>query len=83
MVHLGQVVLDGVLVAHAAEDMLDVPDVLLARRELNAVVGQPRVDLVGHSLYQDMQELGRLLASALHEPDEGELAGAVVRHEQA
>jgi hypothetical protein len=78
VVHLGQAVLDGGLVAHAVEDVLDVPDVLLARRELDApgsgpgqaVVGQHRVDLVGHRLDQGTQEPGCLhLAGALHELD--------------
>ena len=39
MVHLGQPVLDPVLIANAVEGVLAVPDVLLAGRELDAVVG--------------------------------------------
>jgi hypothetical protein len=78
MVHLGQAVLDSVLVAHAVEDMLAVPNVLLAWRELDAVVGQYRMDEVGHGQDQVTQELGGLhLAYTLHKTNKGELAGAV------
>jgi hypothetical protein len=37
VVHLGQLVLDAVLIADPVEDVLAVPDVLLARGELDAV----------------------------------------------
>ena len=47
MVHLGQPMLDVVLAADAVEDVLAVPYVLLARRELDAVVGEHRMDAVG------------------------------------
>jgi hypothetical protein len=84
VVHLGQPVLDPVLVAHTIEDVLEVPDVLLAGRELDAVVGEHGVDAVGNRLDQVAQELRRFhLARALDQAGEGELARAVDGHEQA
>ena len=66
MVHLGQPVLDPVLVADPVEDMLAVPDVLLARGELHAVVGEHRVDLVRDGLDHGFQEAcGDIDAGAL------------------
>ncbi len=50
MVHLCQPVLDVMLAADAVEDVLAVPDVLLARRELEAQVGEHRMDAVRHGL---------------------------------
>jgi hypothetical protein len=84
VVHLGQPVLDPVLAADPVEDVPAVPDVLLARGEPHAVVGEHRVDAVGHRRDQAAQELrGLHLARAPHEAGEGELARAVGRHEQA
>jgi hypothetical protein len=83
VVHLAQPVLDAVLVAHAVEDVPAIVDIAFARGELDAVVGQDRVDLVGHGLDQFAQELGRFhLACAFHETSKGELAGAVDSYEQ-
>jgi hypothetical protein len=84
MVHLGQAMLDAVLVADPVEDVLAVPDVLLAGRELDAVVGQQRVDPIGHGRDQVAQELcGFHLAGALDQAGEGDLRGSIDRHEQA
>ena len=72
-----------VLFAEASEDAAAVPDILLARRELHAIVGQHGVDAVRDGLDQLAQELGRLrLAGATDQADEGELAGAVDGHEE-
>jgi hypothetical protein len=52
MVHLGQLVLDVVLVTDPIEDVLDVPDVLLASGKLHAVISQHGVDEVGDDFDQ-------------------------------
>ena len=67
VVHLGEPVLDVVLLAHTIEDVRAVPDVLLARGELDTIVGQDRVDAIRDRLDQIAQELGGLhLARTLH-----------------
>ena len=83
MIHLGQLVLDVVLIADPVEDVLDVPDVLLTRSELHTVVSQHGVDAVGDGLDQVAQEVGRLrLSSALDETDKDEFAGAIDSDEE-
>lgn len=84
VVHLGQPVLDAMLVAHAVEDILAVVDVARAVGELDGIVGQHRMDAKGHGLGQVALELGRLhLACAFDQAGHGELAGAVDGDEQA
>jgi len=53
------------------------------RRELDAVVGQDRVDLVGHGFEETAKEVGRdPRRGFLVQLDEGELRGAVNRDEE-
>src|SRR6478752_6792609 len=80
--------LDAVLVADAVEHVPTVTgcrarSVARCVAELLAVVGQDRVDVVGHSLYQGAQEVRRdvSIGSCL-QPGEGKLRGSVDRHEQ-
>ena len=77
MVRLGEAVLDVVLAANAVEHVQSVTG-CRARTprghiaELNAVVGQHRVDGVGHGLNQGLQEAdGRLDADGLMQLGEG------------
>ncbi len=58
MVHLGQALVDGVLPANTAEGVFEGEPVLLAVGELDAVIGQDRMDLVRHRCDQIAQELG-------------------------
>jgi hypothetical protein len=84
MVHLGQPVLDAVLAADAVEDVLRVPDVPLARGEMDAVIGQDGMDLLGDGLDQLTQELSSFhFARVRDQADEGELARAIGGHEEA
>ena len=85
MLDLGETVLDAVLATAHVEHVRDVlcrGAVGVARREgeLDAVVGQYRVDRVGHGLYQgDEEGRGRRPAGLRDKLDEGELAGPVDR----
>lgn len=82
MVHPGQPVLDAVLIADAIEDVLAVPDVFLTRGELYAIVGQDDVDAIRHCRRQISQKLRCLhLSGTFNQTNEGELAGAIDRHE--
>ena len=84
VVPLRQPGFDVVLVAHAIEDVLESPDVLLTVGELNTVVGEHGMDAVGHDLDQLAEELHCLhLAGALDQADKGELAGTVDADEEA
>lgn len=83
MVHLGQPVLDVVLGTDTIKDVLAVPDVSLARGKLDAIVGQDDVDAIRHCCCQVSQKLRCLhLAGTFDQTDEGELAGAIDRHEE-
>jgi hypothetical protein len=66
------------LMAHAVEDMTAGVSIPLATSELNAVVGQYRMDLVGYGGNQVAQELGGdHFVSFLVQLGVGDLAGAV------
>jgi len=78
MVHFRQPVLDFVFAAYAIEDMFERHGVRGSFGELNAVVGQDRVDLVRACLDQMAQELrGVHLAGLFVKLDEDELRRAV------
>ena len=86
MVRLGQPVLDAVGLADHGKahwpriDGVPVPGLLC---ELNTVISQNRVDLVGHSLKHVPKELpSRLLVSRCNELRDGELGCAVDADEQ-
>lgn len=84
VVHLGQPVLDTVLIADAIEDVLAVADVAHAIGELDGVIGEHCVDTVRHGLDQFAQELRSLhLACTLDEANKGEFAGGVDGHKHA
>ena len=84
MIDLGEPVLDAVLAANPVEDMEPVIFMAGVTGELDAVVGQHRMDGVRNHLDQLAQELGRdHLARLLMELDIGELGGPVDGHEQA
>jgi len=74
MVHLCQAMLDPVLRADPVEDVLHRIAILFAVCELDAVVGEDRVDSVGQRRDEITQELGSgHLAGLLLQPHEGEL----------
>lgn len=84
VVHFSQPVVDLMFTADAVEDVFECKCILLAIGELDAVVRQDRVDLVGHSRDKIAQELsGHHLARPLMQFDIGELGGAVDGHEEA
>lgn len=84
MLHLGQPVLDVVLVTDAIENVVEGIFVMSVVGELNAVVGQNDVDAVGHGRDQIAQELRRdHLATFLMQLDKRELARSIDRHKQA
>jgi hypothetical protein len=58
MIEVGEPVLEAVGMAHPVEDVTEGVLIPLAIGELNAVAGQYRMDLVGHSGHQVAQELG-------------------------
>lgn len=82
MVWLGQPMLDAVFLADAFEDM-DQPPRLAAARvldELDTVVGQHRVDPIGHGFDQYLQKGSRRqLGGAAIDTGEDQLRGAVDR----
>lgn len=83
MLDLGQSMLDAVLPACAAEDMLKGIAIPRTICELDAVVCQYRVETVGNGLDEVLQKPGGLQLSCLWvQFSEGKLAGAVDRHEQ-
>ena len=81
---LGQSVIDSMLVANSVEDVVEGVFVVRHVGELDAVIGQHRVDGIGHRRDQVAQELGGdHLAGLLMQFDKRELAGPVDGHEQA
>lgn len=73
---LGQAVLNAALVTDPVEDMVEGIYVVGVIGELDTVVGQHRMDRIGHSLDQVAQELGGdHLAGLCMQLDEHELAG--------
>jgi hypothetical protein len=84
MLHLGEAVIDAVLVADPVKDMVEgifMPGVV---GELDAIISEYGVDGVGHGCDQIAQELSRDdLAGLLMQFDEREIARPVDRHEQA
>ena len=84
MVDLGQAVLDAICHADAVEDVLEGVAVPLVVAELDAVVGEDRVDRVRYGCDQVAQELsGFHLAGRTVQFGIDELRGAVDSHEQA
>jgi hypothetical protein len=87
MIDLGEAVLDAVFLASHGEHVGHVAGrwaVGVTRREagLDAVVGQDRVDAVGHGGNKGFEEgRGCDAGGALDQLDKGELAGAVDGHE--
>ena len=86
MVGLGQPVLDAVGLADHVEAHwpgVDAVSVLGLLRELDSVVGQDGVDLIGHSLEHVLQELpSRLSVSRVNELGDSELGRPVDANEQ-
>ena len=83
MVRLGEAVINAVLSAHAVEDMDTRELVLLAVGELDAVIGQHRMQLVGHGLDEIAEKLGcDHLGRSGMQFGVSELARAVDGHEQ-
>ena len=86
MVRLGQAVLDAVCLTDHVEahrpgiDSVPVPRLL---RELNAVIRENGVDLIGLGFEQELKELpGRLSVSCGNELGDGKLGGPVDSDEQ-
>lgn len=82
--HLGQTVLDTVFITNPAEDVMEGINIAGPIGELDAVIGQNRVDFVENGLDQAPKEprcdhFTRLLMKL----DKGELAGPVDGDEQA
>ena len=72
--------LDAVVLAGATEDVADpaLRDTLVAIDELDAIVGQDGVDLVGHCLDQRLEEgRGCEFGGFAIDPGEHELGGAI------
>ena len=83
VLHLGQTMLDAVLVADAIEDVVEGVDVAGAVGELDAIVGQNGLDGIGDRRHQIAQELSGLhLTGCGMELGEGEFGGAVDGHEE-
>jgi hypothetical protein len=83
MVGFGEPVLDAVLVADPAEHVSDEVAGPVALDELNAVVGQNGVHLVGNGLYEHLEEgCGRELGRLAIDAGEHELRSAVDGDEQ-
>lgn len=83
MLHLGQTMLDAVFVADPIEDVMEGVFVACLIGELDAVIGQHRMDRIGDGRDQVAQELGSdHLACFPMQFDKGELAGSVDCHEQ-
>ena len=84
VIRLGQAVIDVVFTAHAVEDVATCEQVLLTVGELNAVVGEQRVQLLGHGLDEIVEKLRR---DQLRRPrvqfSVSKLAGAVDGYKQA
>lgn len=85
VVGLGESMLDAIALAGAPEDVSDpgLRHALIAIDELDAIVGQDGVDLVGHGPHQHLEEggcgqLGRLAVDA----GKDQLRGAIDRDEQ-
>ena len=87
VIRLGETLLDVVGPTDHVEAHLSIESgISVARRinELDAIVGQNRVDLVRHGFEQVFEEfLGRSPVDCLGELDDGELARAVGGNEQA
>ena len=84
MLDLGQPVLDALFVTDLVEDVVEGVFVMRHVGELDAVVGQHGMDRMRYGRDQIAQELGSdHLAGLSMQLDEGELAGAIDRHEQA
>lgn len=58
MLHLGQAMLDAVIVADPVEDVLEGISITSPVGELNAIIGQDGMNGVGHGRDQIAQELG-------------------------
>ena len=84
VVRFGQAVFDAVLVTDAApEEVPEGPAVFLSVRELDTIVGEHRVDLIGHDLDQATEEPnGRGSFLLLMQLGIGELRGAVYTDEE-
>jgi hypothetical protein len=83
MLHLGRAMLAAVLSTGAPEDVLHGRAVLLAVFELDAVVGEDRVDLVGNCRDEMAQEFGcDHLGGPLVQFDIGELGRPMDGHEE-
>lgn len=85
MVRLGQPMLDPVVLADHVEAHLPgaggVPIAGLIG-ELDAIIGQDRVDAIGHDTQKVLEEFpGRLPVGLVDELGDRELAGSVDRHE--
>ena len=84
MVDLGQPVLDAVVVADPIEDVMERIFVTGLVGKLDAIVGEYRVDGVGHSRHEVPQELrGNHLAGLLVQLGVGELGCPIDGDEQA
>lgn len=83
VLHLGRAVLDTIVLAGTPEDVLHGSAILLAVFELDAVVGEDRVYLVGNRLNEVAQELGcDHLGCPLVQLDIGEFAGPIDGHKE-
>jgi len=84
----GEAVFDAILLAAHLEHVGDEPccgaiGVTRWQAELDAIVRQDRVDLVGHCLDESGEEgRGGDAVGLVHQPDEGELAGPVDGNEE-
>lgn len=78
MTDFGQAVLDAVLGANPSEDMTTVMDILGMQGELDTIVSEHCVDLVGNGINQVPEKLGSSHFTGLPDQlDKSELAGAV------
>src|SRR3546814_14091017 len=85
MIRLGEPVLDAALGADPPEDMRDeaVLRPLIVLDELNAIVGQHRVDLVGNGIEESLEKAGSDELRRLPvDPGEDQLGGPVDGYEQ-
>jgi hypothetical protein len=79
MVGFSEAVLDARFLANAIEDMLEGLLIALAVGELNAVIGEHGVELIGHSGNQVAQELSsNCFGSVRMQLGIGKLAGTVM-----
>lgn len=81
--HLGQTMLNAVLVTDPVEDVMEGVEIAGPIGELNAVVRQNRMDGIGYSLDQIAQELGCIHLSGFGvKLDEGKLGRSINGHKQ-